>query len=151
MGIKGLKCARRQTYVPTDGQTKQGVDRLMGMQVARVKNTFPRNIHKTAADETGGRKTLDPDKWREDGMRFLGDNMFSCGETTIENKSPLAVSRKSTLTVIDEYRLYNFILSCRKQGDLIELYAFTHGNKQYLSKFVTQVYLKHTSTVKQDT
>ncbi|CAL1689257.1 unnamed protein product [Lasius platythorax] len=80
MGIKGLRRARR-----TDG----GVDYLMGMQVARVKNTFPRNIHdKTAAGETGARKTPDPDKWREDGMKFLGDNMFSGGETT-ENKSPL--------------------------------------------------------------
>lgn len=96
MGIKGLRCARRQTYVPTDGQTKQGVARLMGMQVARVKNTFPRNIHdKTAAGETGARKTVDPDKWREDGMRFLGDNMFPRGETTVKNKSPPAVSRRA--------------------------------------------------------
>jgi len=100
----------------TYGQTKQGADRLTGMQVVRVKNTFLRNIHdKTAAGETGGRKTLDPDKWREDGMRFLGDNMFSCGETTVENKSPLAVSRKRTLTVIDEYRLRNFILPYRNR------------------------------------
>lgn len=73
----------------------------MGMQVARVKNTFPRNIHdKTAAGETGARKTPDPDKWREGGMRFLGDNMFSGGETT-ENKSPLDVNRDGALNVID--------------------------------------------------
>jgi len=80
---------RETLDVSTDGQTKPEVDRLMGMQVVRVKNTLPRNIHKTAASETGARKTLDPDKWRQDGMRFLGDNMFSRGETTVENKSPL--------------------------------------------------------------
>ena len=81
---------RETLDVSTNGQTKLEVDRLMGMQVVRVKNTLPRNIHdKTAASETGARKTLDPDKWWQDGMRFLGDNMFSRGETTFENKSPL--------------------------------------------------------------
>jgi len=80
----------RETLVSTNGQTKPEVDRLMGMQVVRVKNTLPRNIHdKTAASETGARKTLDPDKWRQDGIRFLDDNMFSRSETTVENKSPL--------------------------------------------------------------
>lgn len=62
--------------------------------MARVKNTFPEKYPRQdgrAAGETGARKMPDPDKWREDGMRFLGDNMFSGGETT-ENKSPLDVS-----------------------------------------------------------
>lgn len=81
---------RETLDVSMDGQTKPEVDRLMGMQVVRVKNTSRRNIHdKTAAGETGARKTLDPDKWRQDGIRFLGDNMFSRGETTVKNKSPL--------------------------------------------------------------
>lgn len=87
----------------------------MGMQVARVKNTSLRNIQdKPAASETGARKTLDPDKWREDGMRFLGDNMFSGGETTVGNKSPRAVSSNGALIVINEYRSY-FIPLFRKE------------------------------------
>lgn len=91
MGIKGLR--------RTDGQGGRLPDG--DAEVARVKNTFLRNIHdKTTANETGARKTPDPDKWREDGMRFLGDNMFSGGETA-ENKSPLDVSRDGALNVID--------------------------------------------------
>lgn len=82
----------------------------MGMQVARVKNTFPRNIHdKLAAGETGARKTLEPDKWREDGTGFLGDNMFfQWRNHRSENKSPPAVTRNGASTVIDESMSRNF-------------------------------------------
>ncbi|KYN37979.1 hypothetical protein ALC56_07603, partial [Trachymyrmex septentrionalis] len=85
---------RETLDVSTDGQTKPEVDRLMGMQVVRVKNTLPRNIHKTAASETGARKTLDPDKWRQDGMRFLGDNMFSRAAVQLNRDDQLCEFRK---------------------------------------------------------
>lgn len=103
MGIKGLRCARRQTC----GRTNEaGAGSPDGDAGGEGQKHLPEKYPRQDRSETGARKMLDSDKWREDGMRFLGDNMFSRGETTVENKSPLAVSWKSALTVIDEYRYF---------------------------------------------